>query len=564
MAGLIRQMNHVLNYFTPNHTQTPHTNDRVTDLPTMVTMFPIIEYQLSKTKLGLIYLDIENFKSIETLYGRDICDKVLGKVANTLRDLPVCFGGPRQKFGVCSLGGDDFLIFVDAPDLVSYEQEYINMKAYYEEELNHSIESLELHKRLSLHIGYTDIQNRRGAHVESLVYQAQKEASFAAKHYINAKEHSDWQLMRKIINKQQIRSVYQPIVSLKTGDIKGYEALSRGPEGTIYEYPKQLFSAADKYKCLLELEELCNSLAITRAVNDLGKNYLFLNINPVVLNPVNYRQAHIQEVLRKSGIDFSSVVLELTERSEIKNFDELRETIRYYRSLGFLIAIDDAGAGYSSLQAIAELNPEFVKIDMSLVRDIDKIPIKRALMETFIDFCSKINAHIIAEGIETFEELRALSNSGCEFGQGFFLTRPGPMRSEIPVAVRSLIQLCYTENRSNPYSSQKNVGEIVDYNQYITPQVLVEQAKDSNPLTGLPGNRCITQRIMNELSTNEREFMILYFDLDSFKAFNDHFGFEHGDRVLVFLAQMITNMVLQRGNAEDLKFGLSPRSGPIR
>jgi len=69
---------------------------------------------------------------------------------------------------------------------------------------------------------------------------------------------------------------------------------------------------------------------------------------------------------------------------------------------------------------------------------------------------------------------------------------------------------------------------------------------------------------MNELSTNEREFMILYFDLDSFKAFNDHFGFEHGDRVLVFLAQMITNMVLQRGNAEDLKFGLSPRSGPIR
>jgi diguanylate cyclase (GGDEF)-like protein len=80
----------------------------------------------------------------------------------------------------------------------------------------------------------------------------------------------------------------------------------------------------------------------------------------------------------------------------------------------------------------------------------------------------------------------------------------------------------------------------------------VEQAKDSNPLTGLPGNRCITQRIIKELNNPEQKMMILYFDLDSFKAFNDHFGFEHGDRALVFLAQIISNTVLLYGNADDL------------
>ncbi len=666
MPKIIKPMNRLMNFFKSKHPQALLANDRVTDLPTLVTLFPILENNLIHSKLGLIYLDIENFKAIEALYGRDICDKVLRKVAGTLRDLPVNFGGPRQKYGVCSLGGDDFLIFIDAPqNMIGYEQAYKNIKKHFEEEVNRSIQSLELNKFLTLHVGYTDIRDIPGYHIESQIYNGLKEASFAAKSYISASEHSDWQLMRNIINQKQIRSVYQPIVSLRTGDIKGYEALSRGPEGTIYESPLQLFSSADKYKCLLELEELCNSLAITNAVMGLGKNYLFLNINPLVLNSVNYHQGHIQEVLRKNGIDFSNVVLELTERSEIENYANLREALRYYRNQGFLIAIDDAGAGYSSLQAIAELNPEFVKMDMSLVRDIDKIPIKRAMMETFVDFCSKINAHIIAEGIETLEELKVLSNSGCEYGQGFLLARPGPIQPEVEVEVREQIQVCYAENKNNPSSTQKNIGEIVTYNKHIAPEILVgqvvdmfrenksmngvvickdmrpvglvmrdrlfamlgtrygydlfikrpvsefmdgdplvmswktpledvsqmvsrrldsgindyliitrddrycgivsvatllsamakmhvEQAKDSNPLTGLPGNRCITQRIIKELDNPEQKMMILYFDLDNFKAFNDHFGFEHGDRALVFLAQIISNTVLQYGNADDL------------
>ena len=666
MPEIIKPINRLKEFFNSRRPQSIVANDRVTDLPTLVTFFPILENQLAKSNLGLIYLDIENFKAIEALFGREMCDKVLRKVAGALRNISIYFGGLREKHGVCSLGGDDFLIFVDAPqNMVGYRQEYKNMKEHLEKEINQSIQSLELNKILTLHVGYTDVRHSPGHHIESQIYKSLKEASFAAKNYISASEHSDWQLMRHIINHKQIRIVYQPIVSLRTGDIKGYEALSRGPEGTVYEFPVQLFSAADKYNCLLELEEMCNSLAVANAVNGLGKKYLFLNINPLVLNSVNYHRGHIQEVLRQNGIDFSNVVLELTERSEIENYANLREVLRYYRNQGFLIAIDDAGAGYSSLQAIAELNPEFVKMDMSLVRDIDKVPIKRAMMETFVDFCSKINAHIIAEGIETKEELKVLSNSGCEYGQGFLLAYPGPMQPEVIPQVREQIQVGYAEYKNNPIFSQNKIGDIVTYNKHIAPDVLVgqvvdmfrenksmngvvicddmrpvglvmrdrlyamlgtrygydlfikrpvsefmdcdplivswktpledasrmvsrrldsgindyliitrddrycgivsvaallssmakmhvEQAKDSNPLTGLPGNRCITQRIINELNNPEQKMMILYFDLDNFKAFNDHFGFEHGDGVLVFLAQSITNAVLQYGNANDL------------
>jgi len=666
LPQIIKTMNRLMNLFKSIHPQTPLANDRITDLPTLVTLFPILENDLTQSELGLIYLDIENFRAIEALYGRKICDVVLRKVAGTLRDLPVYLGGLRKKYGVCSLGGDDFLIFIDAPqNMIGFQQEYTNMKKHIEEELNRSIQSLEINKFLKLHVGYTDIRKIPDYHIESQIYKGLKEAAFAAKNYISAREHSDWQLIRNIINKKQIRNVYQPIVSLRTGDIKGYESLARGPEGTIYEFPLQLFAAADKYKCLLEMEDLCNSLAIANAVNGLGKNYLFLNINPIVLNSVNYHRGHIQEILRKNGIDFSNVVLELTERNQVENYANLREALRYYRNQGFLIAIDDAGAGYSSLQAIAELNPEFVKMDMSLVRDIDKIPIKRAMMETFVDFCSKINAHIIAEGIETIEELRVLSNSGCEYGQGFLLASPGHMQAEVITQVREQIQVCYAENINKPSYSQKNIGEIVTYNKHIAPKMLVgqvvdmfkenksmngivicddmkpvglvmrdrlfamlgtrygydlfikrpvsefmdsapliiswktpledasrmvsrrldsgindyliitrddrycgivsvatlltamakinvEQAKDSNPLTGLPGNRCITQRIIKELNNPEQKMMILYLDLDSFKAFNDQFGFEHGDRALVFMAQIISNTVLQYGNAGDL------------
>jgi EAL domain-containing protein (putative c-di-GMP-specific phosphodiesterase class I) len=135
------------------------------------------------------------------------------------------------------------------------------------------------------------------------------------------------------------------------------------------------------------------------------------------------------------------VVLELTERTAITDYPSFREALNYYRNQGFLIAIDDAGSGYSSLQAIAELRPEIIKIDMSLVRDVDKSPTKKAILETFVDFSYKISSQVICEGIENEQELKLVTDIGCDYGQGFLLGRPGAMQPDINKPIREQIEL---------------------------------------------------------------------------------------------------------------------------
>jgi EAL domain-containing protein (putative c-di-GMP-specific phosphodiesterase class I) len=221
---------------------------------------------------------------------------------------------------------------------------------------------------LAGHLGHAVIRQRPGYPVESLVYAAVKEASLAAKRSDNLDELIQCRELKQILDTRAVSMVYQPIVSLKTGGIFAYEALAGGPAGSNFESPQHLFGAAEKFGCLFELESICRELAIINARDRIGERYLFINVSPQVLNTSGHKKGYTRGVLREYGLDFSKVVLELTERTAIEDYCSLREALSYYRGQGFYVAIDDAGAGYSSLQAIAELQPEFVKIDMSLVR----------------------------------------------------------------------------------------------------------------------------------------------------------------------------------------------------
>lgn len=638
--------------------------DRITGLPTMISLFPRLEKELGRNPLGLLYIDIQNFKEVESLYGRAVCDHILALSAEGLRNFTIDFFGPRPKVAVCSLGGDDFLIFFYAVQETSqFMQEYTKVKESLEVLLNSAVKSLNLRTAISIHLGYTEIQPLSGEdHIESVIYKAIKEASFAAKNYTTALQHEIWQLLKHILYQKQVNVLYQPIVSLKSGDIMGFEALSRGPVATALESPLCLFNAAQEYNCLCEIETICHQLAIANAAPYLEENYLFLNVNPTTLDSTKYSRSMIQELLHTNGIRKNRVVLEITERTGIEDYETFKEALDYYRNMGFLVAIDDAGAGYSSLQAIAELQPEFVKIDMSLVRNVDKNPTKKALLETFVDFSCKIGARIICEGIETEEELNTLAALGCHYGQGFLLGRPhAPLKRQI-TSIKEIITA-----RAHKYNScqesTNSIGEIVTYRNAIDPHTAVEeiidtfnhnkaisglivcqhdnypiglimrdrlfgmlgsrygydlfikkqahnimdkyplilpaytpledaarhvaerldkgitdyiivtqdnqyygfvsiakmldsmakvqidQARDANPLTGLPGNRAITRRIINGIRDQE-DFMVLYLDLDNFKAFNDHFGFEHGDRVLNMVANIIMESV--KNSSDDM------------
>ncbi len=236
---------------------------------------------------------------------------------------------------------------------------------------------------------------------------------------------------QEILLTNNLHAVYQPIVSLATADTLGWEALTRGPANSYFTSPVNLFTYAEKHGQLYTLERTCRKLALRDMPPLQPKQKLFINIDPQTINDPNFVKGETRAILESLGLTPANVVLELTERRSIQDFTTFRKSLKHYRDQGYLIAIDDAGAGYSSLQSIVELHPEYIKMDMSLVRNVDSDTVKKALLETFVTFAQKVNCKIIAEGIETPQELETLIKLGITLGQGYLLAHPSSPPSSL-------------------------------------------------------------------------------------------------------------------------------------
>ncbi|MCD1258948.1 EAL and GGDEF domain-containing protein [Paenibacillus athensensis] len=242
----------------------------------------------------------------------------------------------------------------------------------------------------------------------------------------------------RIMEEQSIYSVYQPIVSLQDGTVFGYEALTRGPAGSGLEAPQLLFQYAQEQGRLYALERLSREKAIAGA-RLAQRQPLFINVSAQVLSDPQFVPGQTLELLQASGMTPAQVVFEITERSSIEDFTRAQKVLEHYRRQGYRIAIDDAGAGYSSLQAIAELQPDFIKIDRSLIQGLHQIKVKEYIVETFVTFAHKMNIQLIAEGIEEPDELVKLTHMGVHHAQGYLLGRPGPGPADVPPLCRTLI-----------------------------------------------------------------------------------------------------------------------------
>jgi EAL domain-containing protein (putative c-di-GMP-specific phosphodiesterase class I)/signal transduction histidine kinase len=212
---------------------------------------------------------------------------------------------------------------------------------------------------------------------------------------------------------------FQPIVRASDRSVFGYEALLRTDEPSLPE-PSQVLDAAEH---LGELERLGRAVR-ERAVEPLGRGgevpLLFLNLHPHDLSdPEFMRAATLLSDLAPR------VVLEITERAPLDQVENLRARIARLREVGFRIAVDDLGAGYAGLTSFALLEPEIVKLDMSLVRDVDTSPVKQKLVASMLTLCRDMGLLIVAEGVETFAERDTLLALGCDLFQGYLFGRPG-------------------------------------------------------------------------------------------------------------------------------------------
>lgn len=216
-----------------------------------------------------------------------------------------------------------------------------------------------------------------------------------------------------------LSTAFQPIVDTSRGTVVGYEALARFP-GFSEKNPEVWFSAARAHGKSAELESAALRAALTARASLPPNCFLTLNVSPGLL-----ASECVRSVWRNEG-NLAGLIIELTEQTPIDSYVELEPDLNQLRAAGALIAIDDAGAGYAGLRHLLALRPSLIKIDRDLVQDVDRDEAKRALIEMLGTFASRVDAWILAEGVERVEELDALVSLGVPLVQGYVLARPAP------------------------------------------------------------------------------------------------------------------------------------------
>lgn len=457
-----------------------------------------------------------------------------------------------------------------------------------------------------------------------------------------------------ILNNKRIIPYYQPIVSLKNGEVYGYEALSRIDLPDCSFHTEEMFQIAKQFKKVWELEEICRTLSLKHAVSKPYGKKLFLNVDANIIHDEEFQNGITLKRLQEYGLQPRDIIFEITERTAIEDLQTFQESVEHYKSQHFKIAIDDVGSGYSGLNQICAVSPSLLKIDMAIVRNIDKDAIKQSLVTGMIQFCQEAKINLIAEGIETKEELSTLISLGVCYGQGYYIAKPEPGLLDINDKFKKMVKHIYLNQQQKLYKNsifgtvetickkkkgvhssvraveiyermRDNVAMteacIVDdnnvavgvitranvlqkfsgrygYNLYskktvkdlmceeflkvdihmpiemvshmalnrtvdklydsvlITKKgkffgivtikdvlqtainIQVKRAVDSSPLTGLPGNRAIEQKVC-ECIGESKPFSIVYIDIDNFKAYNDAYGFNNGDLMIQTLSNCI-------------------------
>lgn len=458
--------------------------------------------------------------------------------------------------------------------------------------------------------------------------------------------------LESILAHGDLHSLFQPIVSLSERRILGYEALTRGPSNSPLHAPIALFSVARNCGRLSELELSARKSACRRFREQQLQGKLFLNVSPESLLEPSHQPGRTLKLLQDFGIPPDQVVIELTEQAPIDDFSLLDTALHHYRAMGFSIALDDLGAGYSSLRLWSELRPDYVKIDRHFIDGIHQDAVKREFVDSILKMARASRAQVIAEGIELVEELATLIEMGIDLVQGYLLCRPqeqpprdaqkllprldnlSPVLSEDggdlyallneqqavtqQTAIAEVLEAFRAQANLNslavldeqgqpvgivhrhslsdallkPFATDlfarkpisrlmsadflavdigqslqqvsrlltsrarqrmeedfiitqqgryRGLGRVIDVLKLIT-ELKIQQARHANPLTLLPGNVPI-QQCLGRLLQQGREAVVCYVDIDSFKPFNDLYGYARGDEVLLCLAQCLNERV---------------------
>lgn len=395
--------------------------DPLTKLPNRRALERDIE-NMSNPKL--IILDIDSFKNINEYYGRDIGNMVLNDVASVLKNL-----SKKEKFHLYRTGADEFALLVDKElDIDRYEEVALELLGIFREQKNITDETNEpIDINITLGLSF-DVDNTIEKASIALSEAKSKQISFLCyfKKIDNKRKYHEqvkWsKFISKAINKNAVIPYYQPIFNADKEVLK-YECLVRILDKNEEVFPPSLFlETAKKVKKYTEIEKIIIEKSFSEIENT--DNVISVNLLARDMSDSNVSNFVIS-MLKKYNVA-KQVIFEILENENIENMDRVAKFLDHVKKMGCKVAIDDFGTGYSNFSYLITMKPDYIKIDGSLIKNLEKDKNSYAIVSSIIVFAKKLNIKTIAEFVHNEEVFKICKDLGVDEFQGFYLGEPSP------------------------------------------------------------------------------------------------------------------------------------------
>lgn len=401
--------------------------DRFTGFPTLPLVMHRARDLLAKHgEITILYINFVWYEKIEEFYGWQKLDEVMQTTANTLREVYEEEKRADHILMLSHTGDNNFVVFMRLSARGAEADMHLGqlsrrlerlLAAKIEEAHGEDIAAL-----CGIYVGSATLYANPKVRTERLVYRGLREAAGAARSVEERERRRKVGDLRATVSSRDIFIVYHPIVRADDREVYGYEALARGHKRELRS-PEVLFDVAEEANLVWELSRVVRDRAVKGIMGELAEGLsLFINCDAHDFADPAFRDADPSSL----GIDDPSrIVLEITERTAILDYPRFRDHLQVFREKGFRVAVDDAGSGYAGLGSIANLDPDYIKLDMGLITNIDASPRKQNLVRTMVEFADSHGVMVVAEGVEREEEFEAVKELGVHLVQGFLFHGPG-------------------------------------------------------------------------------------------------------------------------------------------
>ena len=393
----------------------------------------------SGVALTVVFIDLDDFKQVNDLYGHRTGDRVLQEVARRLK------GTLREADTIARLGGDEFAALVEG-DPTGTDPARVAQRLLHAFDVPVRVGETRVSLRASVGVVSDGPEARTAEELlrdaDLAMYSAKRKRMHSFELFSSAMrsailEHMRMEAdLRNAIENEEFVLYYQPIVAIPSAVIEGVEALLRWNHPTRgLITPDQFIPAAESTGLILPI----GAWALRQACLDAGSwtgtgGELRVSVN---ISPAQFLDPQLADVVARalsgSGLDPSRLTLEVTESLLIDGMDHAVEVLEQLRVLGIRVAIDDFGTGYSSLSSLRDLPVDTLKIDRSFVVGVDRAGSSRDLTRRILELAGDFHLHTVAEGVEQRAELEALEQLGCDSVQGFYFYKPLPKEALLPV-----------------------------------------------------------------------------------------------------------------------------------